>query len=99
MTRFIPSLHCDFSRSYQGDCVVTFSCNSIFALKKRGRNIRLLRAVAYEKLPPKIRSEQAVMFSDLNSRYDVIVASDVIGIGLDLKIKGVVFESITSTAT
>ncbi|KAI6046718.1 hypothetical protein EDC04DRAFT_2887558 [Pisolithus marmoratus] len=33
------------------------------------------------------------MFSDLNSRYDVIVASDVIGIGLDLKIKGIVFES------
>ncbi|KAI6046723.1 P-loop containing nucleoside triphosphate hydrolase protein [Pisolithus marmoratus] len=87
------SLHGDLSHIQKGDCVVTFSRSNIFALKKRVEECTgLLCAVAYGKLPPEIRSEQAALFNDPNSGYDVIVASDAIGMGLNLKIKRVVFE-------
>lgn len=87
------SLRGDLSRIQKGDCLVTFSRNNIFALKKRvEESTGLLCAVAYGKLPPEIRSEQAALFNDPKSGYDVIVASDAIGMGLNLKIKRVVFE-------
>ncbi|KIJ63352.1 hypothetical protein HYDPIDRAFT_92727 [Hydnomerulius pinastri MD-312] len=89
------SLDGDLSRIQKGDCLVTFSRNSIFALKKKVEETTGLRcAVAYGKLPPEIRSEQAALFNDPRSGYDVIVASDAIGMGLNLKIKRVVFETV-----
>ncbi|KAG6327402.1 hypothetical protein ID866_11687 [Astraeus odoratus] len=87
------SLHGDLSRIQKGDCIVTFSRGQIFSLKKRvEEQTGLMCAVAYGKLPPEIRSEQAALFNDPNSGYDVIVASDAIGMGLNLRIKRVVFE-------
>ena len=44
----------------------------------------LLAAVAYGGLPPETRSEQAKLFNDPDSGYDVMVASDAIGMGLNL---------------
>ncbi|KAH7890078.1 P-loop containing nucleoside triphosphate hydrolase protein [Phlebopus sp. FC_14] len=89
------SLRGDLSRIKKGDCVVTFSRNNIFAMKaKVEKATGLLCAVAYGKLPPEIRSEQAALFNDPNSGYDVIVASDAIGMGLNLKIKRVIFEAL-----
>ncbi|KIJ12528.1 hypothetical protein PAXINDRAFT_177160 [Paxillus involutus ATCC 200175] len=89
------SLDGDLSRIKKGDCLVTFSRNGIFALKKKVEEKTGLRcAVAYGKLPPEIRSEQAALFNDPRSGYDVIVASDAIGMGLNLKIKRVVFEML-----
>lgn len=79
------SLDGDLSRIRKGDCLVTFSRNNIFALKQQiERSTGLLCAVAYGRLPPEIRSEQAALFNDPNSGYDVIVASDAIGMGLNL---------------
>ncbi|KIM61118.1 hypothetical protein SCLCIDRAFT_122883 [Scleroderma citrinum Foug A] len=89
------SLRGNLSRIQKGDCLVTFSRQNIFALKKRvEKEAGLLCAVAYGKLPPEIRSEQAALFNDPNSGYDVIVASDAIGMGLNLKIKRVVFDAL-----
>ncbi|KAL4075970.1 P-loop containing nucleoside triphosphate hydrolase protein [Scleroderma yunnanense] len=89
------SLHGNLSRVQKGDCLVTFSRQNIFALKKRvEEETGLLCAVAYGKLPPEIRSEQAALFNDPDSGYDVIIASDAIGMGLNLKIKRVVFHSL-----
>lgn len=79
------SLDGSLSRIQKGDCLVSFSRKDIFALKKRvEEETGLLCAVAYGKLPPEIRSEQAALFNDPNSGYDVIVASDAIGMGLNL---------------
>lgn len=79
------SLDSDLSRIQPGDCVVTFSRTSIFGLK---RNIEaktgMKCAVVYGKLPPEIRSEQAALFNEPNSGYDVIIGSDAIGMGLNL---------------
>jgi ATP-dependent RNA helicase SUPV3L1/SUV3 len=38
----------------------------------------------YGKLPPEIRSEQAALFNDPDSGYDVLIGSDSIGMGLNL---------------
>lgn len=75
-----------------GDCVVTFSRADIFETKRMIEESTGLRcAVVYGRLPPEIRSEQAALFNSEQSGYDVIVASDSVGMGLNLKIKRVVF--------
>ena len=79
------SLNGDFKRIEKGDCVVSFSRSGIFALKNKIEAATNLRcAVAYGRLPPEIRSEQAALFNDPNSGFDVIVGSDAIGMGLNL---------------
>jgi ATP-dependent RNA helicase SUPV3L1/SUV3 len=67
----------------KGDCLVTFSRNNIFAMKrlvelKTGFKV----AVAYGGLPPEVREEQARAFNA--GEYDVLVASDAVGMGLNL---------------
>jgi len=79
------SLDGDLKRIEKGDCVVSFSRSGIFALKKKIEEVTNLRcAVAYGRLPPEIRSEQAALFNDPNSGLDVIIGSDAIGLGLNL---------------
>ena len=79
------SLGGDLSQIQKGDCLVVFSRDGIFAVKAKVEERTGLRcAVAYGRLPPEIRSEQAALFNDPQSGYDVIVASDAVGMGLNL---------------
>lgn len=79
------SLEGDLSRVRKGDCIVTFSRASIFHLKRQVESKAKLKcAVVYGKLPPEIRSEQAALFNDPDSGYDVLIGSDAIGMGLNL---------------
>ena len=79
------SLNGNLKRIEKGDCVVSFSRSGIFLLKKRIEAETNLRCVVvYGRLPPEIRSEQAALFNDPNSGFDVIVGSDAIGMGLNL---------------
>ncbi|KAI0081395.1 P-loop containing nucleoside triphosphate hydrolase protein [Panus rudis PR-1116 ss-1] len=89
------SLGGDLTTIDKGDCVVTFSRSGIFALKNK-IELQTNRkcAVAYGRLPPEIRSEQAHLFNDPNSGYDILVGSDAIGMGLNLKIRRVIFEMV-----
>ncbi|KAF8589700.1 P-loop containing nucleoside triphosphate hydrolase protein [Ramaria rubella] len=90
------SLNSQWKGIEKGDCVVTFSRRTIFQLKRLIEQETGLRcAVAYGRLPPEIRSEQAALFNDRESGYDVIVATDAIGMGLNLKIKRVVFIQLS----
>ncbi|KAL8292464.1 hypothetical protein RQP46_001076 [Phenoliferia psychrophenolica] len=87
------SLHSDLSKIKRGDCLVTFSRNNIFAFKRVVEEKTGLRvAVAYGGLPPEVREEQARAFNE--GQYDVLVASDAVGMGLNLKIKRIVFETL-----
>lgn len=77
------SLGSDLSKIRRGDCVVTFSRNNIFAYKRFVEEKTGLRvAVAYGGLPPEVREEQARVFNE--GGYDVLVASDAVGMGLNL---------------
>jgi ATP-dependent RNA helicase SUPV3L1/SUV3 len=79
------SLAGDLSKVQKGDCIVTFNRKAIFALKQAvERKTRMRCAVVYGRLPPEIRSEQAALFNDPKSGYDVLIGSDAIGMGLNL---------------
>lgn len=90
------SLKGDFSKLQKGDCVVCFTRIGLHSLKtaierETGRRC----AIVYGSLPPETRAQQAALFNDPDSDYDFLVASDAIGMGLNLEIKRVIFESVT----
>ena len=79
------SLERDLTRIRKGDCIITFSRTNIFNLKRDIEEKTGLRcAVVYGRLPPEIRAKQAALFNEPNSGFDVLVASDAIGMGLNL---------------
>ncbi|OMH86293.1 ATP-dependent RNA helicase SUPV3L1, mitochondrial [Zancudomyces culisetae] len=79
-----------------GDCIVAFSRKRIFELQRQIQSVtRRKCALIYGSLPPENRALQAQLFNDPNSEYKVLVASDAIGMGLNLKIQRVIFENVT----
>lgn len=69
----------------KGDCVVVFSKVGIHAMKRSIEQTTQKRvAVVYGSLPPEIRAQQAKLFNDPDNDYDILVASDAIGMGLNL---------------
>ncbi|KAI9202798.1 P-loop containing nucleoside triphosphate hydrolase protein [Polychytrium aggregatum] len=91
-----PSLDGQFGNVKKGDAVVTFSRRNIFAVKKHIEESTGFKcAVIYGSLPPETRAEQARLFNEPGSGFDVLVASDAIGMGLNLNIKRIVFERLT----
>ncbi|CAD6341420.1 unnamed protein product, partial [Miscanthus lutarioriparius] len=84
-----------FSNIKAGDCLVTFSRHGIYTLKKRiEREGKHLCSVVYGSLPPETRTKQATMFNDDTSDLNVLVASDAIGMGLNLNISRIIFSTM-----
>ncbi|KAG8803130.1 RNA helicase [Serendipita sp. 398] len=90
-------LGANFSDLRPGDCVIGFSRNAIFGIKSTiEEKTGLQCAVVYGKLPPEVRVEQATKFNAGDKdNYPVLVASDAIGMGLNLKIKRVIFSTVS----
>lgn len=89
------SLGGTFQAIEEGDAVVTFSRKNIFEVKRSiEQSTGKKCAVVYGGLPPETRAAQAKLFNDPDSGFDVMVASDAIGMGLNLSIKRVVFETL-----
>ena len=77
----------------KGDCLVVFSKRKILEYKCRiEQETKLKVGMIYGALPPEIRAQEAARFN--NGEYDVLVASDAIGMGLNLKINRIVFSGI-----
>lgn len=88
------SIDNDFKHLEKGDAVVTFSRVGIHAIKKRIEQTTKRRcAMVYGSLPPETRAQQAALFNDPDNDYDFLVASDAIGMGLNLEVKRVIFET------
>ena len=51
--------------------------------------------VVYGALPPEMRRTQARLFNDPGSGYDVLVASDAVGMGLNLNIRRIIFHTLS----
>lgn len=76
----------------RGDCIVCFSKPVILDMKAHvEKQTGLKCAVIYGALPPETRAQEAQRFND--GEYDVVVASDAIGMGLNLKINRVIFTT------
>ncbi|XP_078444548.1 ATP-dependent RNA helicase [Wolffia australiana] len=85
----------DLTRVRPGDCVVAFSRREIFEVKLAVERLAGHRCcVIYGALPPETRRQQAALFNEEGSGYDVLVASDAVGMGLNLNIRRVVFYSL-----
>lgn len=90
------SLGGKFENLKKGDAIVSFSRVNLHFLKAGiERATRRKCAIVYGALPPESRAQQAALFNDPNNEYDFLAASDAIGMGLNLEIKRVVFESVT----
>ena len=73
---------------------MAFKRSTIFRLKEQiEARTGLQCALAYGALPPETKSEQAKLFNA--GKLDVMVASDAIGMGLNLRIKRVIFDTLS----
>ncbi|GLH11315.1 hypothetical protein R5R35_001449 [Gryllus longicercus] len=77
-----------------GDCIVCFSKNDIYTVSRgieaRGKEV----AVIYGGLPPGTKLAQAQKFNDVMNSCNILVATDAIGMGLNLSIRRVIFYSL-----
>ncbi|KAF1985054.1 P-loop containing nucleoside triphosphate hydrolase protein [Aulographum hederae CBS 113979] len=88
------SLRGNLERLRKGDCIVSFSVLSIHALRREVEHVTGKKvAIIYGSLPPETRQQQARLFNDPNNEYDILIASDAIGMGLNLSIKRIILES------
>nr|XP_022336779.1 ATP-dependent RNA helicase SUV3 homolog, mitochondrial-like [Crassostrea virginica] len=80
-----------------GDCLVCFSKAMIYKvcieLEKLGHNV----AVIYGSLPPATKLAQAQKFNNPKDPCKVLVATDAIGMGINLKIKRMIFLQTQKT--
>lgn len=82
----------NFHELKRGDCIVCFSKPVILDMKAHvEKETGLKCAVIYGALPPETRAQEAQRFND--GVYDIVVASDAIGMGLNLKINRVIFTT------
>ncbi|KAH7324741.1 ATP-dependent RNA helicase SUV3 precursor [Stachybotrys elegans] len=80
----------------KGDAIIGFNRLTLHGLKRSIESHTGRRcAIVYGALPPEVRVQQAALFNDPDNDYDFIVASDAIGMGMNLEIRRVVFESVT----
>ncbi|KAK2001626.1 P-loop containing nucleoside triphosphate hydrolase protein [Colletotrichum falcatum] len=90
------SLGNDLSKLEKGDAIVAFTRVNLHGLKNAIEEATGRRcAIVYGSLPPETRAQQAALFNDPDNDYDFLVASDAIGMGLNLEIKRVIFETAT----
>ncbi|XP_035508285.1 ATP-dependent RNA helicase SUPV3L1, mitochondrial [Morone saxatilis] len=77
-----------------GDCIVCFNKNDIYSISRqieaRGKEC----AVIYGSLPPGTKLSQAKKFNDPDDPCKILVATDAIGMGLNLSIKRIIFNSL-----
>ena len=86
---FIPKRY-DMSKDVEaGDALIAFSKKNVLAIAAalEGRGIRA--SVIYGNLPPQTRQEQVRLFTE--GVNQVVVATDAIGMGINLPIRRVVF--------
>lgn len=79
------SLFGKLSMLEKGDCIVAFTVVGIHALRREiEKQTGKKCAIVYGSLPPETRAQQAKLFNDPDNEYDYLVASDAIGMGLNL---------------
>lgn len=73
----------------QGDALIAFSKKSVLDVAGRLEEVGVNASVIYGSLPPEIRRRQMHLF--YKKKTKVVVATDAIGMGLNLPVKRIVF--------
>ena len=82
----------NFSKLKPRTAVIAFNINSVYALAESLRSHRGGAAVVLGSLSPRTRNSQVEMYEE--KKVDYLVATDAIGMGLNLNIDHVAFSSI-----
>lgn len=77
----------------KGDAIVAFSRRDVLTIRDRIAGNGLPVSVIYGALPPEVRRREAERFATGESQ--VLVATDAIGMGLNLPIRRVLFSTMT----
>ncbi|XP_023310678.1 ATP-dependent RNA helicase SUV3 homolog, mitochondrial isoform X1 [Anoplophora glabripennis] len=77
-----------------GDCIVCFSKNDIYSVSRGIEATGKEVAVIYGGLPPGTKLAQAAKFNDPDNSCKILVATDAIGMGLNLSIRRIIFYSL-----
>lgn len=75
-----------------GDAVITFSKGGVLGISELIEKAGLKTSVIYGNLPPTARKYQVELFT--TGETEVVVATDAIGMGINLPIKRIVFSTI-----
>jgi ATP-dependent RNA helicase SUPV3L1/SUV3 len=85
-----------FSELQDGDCVIAFSRRAVHSIKRdvmrQKEGIKV--SIIYGSLPPASRKHQAAVFNN-NLDGQILIATDAIGMGLNLRIKRIIFSSLS----
>ncbi|KAH7704583.1 ATP-dependent RNA helicase SUPV3L1 [Aphelenchoides avenae] len=87
LTISMHGLDSDLSRVEDGDAIVCFSRRRILGITRQLEKLGINCAVIYGDLPPATKLMQAAKFNDPNDSTNVMVATDAIGMGLNLNIR------------
>ena len=77
-----------------GDCIVCFNRERISALVNEVQKLGHEVAVIYGDLPPLVKITMAEKFNDQNNSCKIMIATDAIGMGLNLNIRRIIFDKL-----
>lgn len=80
-----------------GDCIVCFNKQDIYKVSRELESMGIEVAVIYGSLPPNTKLSQAEKFNNPNNSCKVLVATDAIGMGLNLHIRRIIFYSMSKS--
>ncbi|MCH5254543.1 MAG: helicase [Lachnospiraceae bacterium] len=86
---FIPDRYDMNKHVEKGDALITFSKKNVLAIAAALEAKGIRASVIYGNLPPKTRREQVQLFAEGDN--EVVVATDAIGMGINLPIRRIVF--------
>jgi len=78
-----------------GDCIVCFNKKDIYSVSRGLEKLGVECAVIYGSLPPGTKLGMAAKFNDPSDPCKVLVATDAVGMGLNLNIRRIIFYSLT----
>jgi len=82
-----------------GDCFVCFNKKELFSIAKSLENLGHEVAIIYGSMPPTIKLLQQKKFNDPKHPCKILVATDAIGMGLNLNIRRIIFTSLIKQQT
>lgn len=85
----VESKKFDIKRIQKGDALICFSRRRVLEMASRLQNDGHTVSVIYGSMPPETRKKQILQFNE--GKTKVIVATDAIGMGLNLPIRRIVF--------
>ncbi|KAL3120609.1 hypothetical protein niasHT_007901 [Heterodera trifolii] len=87
----------DLNSTKDGDCVIHFSKKGILEMARRLKfEYKKECAIVFGDLPPEVKREQVKRFNDQNDPCKILLATDAIGMGMNLNIKRVIFTTLKS---